>query len=668
MGNQRLTQAHALAQKSELKPVRGSSHKPQEEGLEPLQGLVSNRAVNQMLTAEGAGAHPNLRAPKPSFRGLSSEITGGIQPQGLIIQPKLVIGQPNDKYEQEADRVAEQVVQQLNAPKPVESNAAQTIQREVMPDEDEDKLQMKPMVQPQGGVGEVAATPELESSIQQMRGGGQPLPDSIREPMERSFGADFNRVRVHANTQADRLARSISSKAFTAGQDVFFREGTYTPYCQDGQELLAHELTHVMQQEDNVIRRTNGVTSTSDSGTGTAKRKSSREASKKAAQKFKSYSFTALDRFNFFYKGDSIAGTLPSTKATVSATSRFFDPSDSSASPYQNSSQPFVNQDYVDFIVDHIRQNYPNYEAQKPYNPNNDLSTVLGDPVFHVDSESGRYYVIIEPTGTEAFPDTYYVNDSSTGAPDQELKDAVNAAGGIDKFMQEIAQGKLVNGVDGTKLKALCMGNSKNEQYLAASFRFKANHEWVPSSYVTKVIERATDNGSGPQLAWIELQNTLASETKNIVFDPDRHSSDDITIDSSGKQVLQGHSGALYGKREADGKFIPLTKGQGSGSESPGTFHGDLRNAFNKNKQVDKCIAGLYNVFVDWVWDGGTVPSASHYHDEYYNKSGTIVDDLNDVADRQNTSGGYEEISDQFQAIYEKLTSNDWRSRPSARR
>jgi hypothetical protein len=251
MGNQRLTQALALAQKSELQPVRGISPKPQEDGFELLQGLVSNRAVNQMLMGEGADAqsHPNLRNLKPGFRGLSSETTGGAQPQGMVIQPKLVIGQPNDKYEQEADRVAEQVVQQLNASKTSESNAAQTIQREVMPDEDEDRLQMKPMIQLQEASGEVAVTSEFESSIQQMRGGGQPLPDSIREPMERSFGADFSGVRIHLDETSDKLSRTINAQAFTTQQDIWFRRAQYNPMSQMGQTLIAHELSHVIQQE-----------------------------------------------------------------------------------------------------------------------------------------------------------------------------------------------------------------------------------------------------------------------------------------------------------------------------------------------------------------------------------------------------------------------------------
>ncbi|MBD2564616.1 DUF4157 domain-containing protein [Nostoc linckia FACHB-391] len=125
-----------------------------------------------------------------------------------------------------------------------------TLQREALPEEEEE-LQMKPMVQPQAGM---AATPDLETSINQARGGGQSLADNIRQPMEQAFGADFSGVKVHTDGQSDQLNRSIQARAFTTGQDVFFRSGEYNPGSRGGQELLAHELTHVVQQNGGVLR------------------------------------------------------------------------------------------------------------------------------------------------------------------------------------------------------------------------------------------------------------------------------------------------------------------------------------------------------------------------------------------------------------------------------
>ncbi|MEH2178437.1 eCIS core domain-containing protein [Nostoc sp.] len=183
------------------------------------------------------------------------------------IQAKLTIGEPGDKYEQEADETARQVVQRIHQPQseklqreslPEEEEELQmkpsgSIQRESLPDEEE--LQMKPMVQRRVSDGGMAATQDLEASINQARGGGQSLAKNIREPMEQAFGADFSRVKVHTDTQSDQLNRSIQAKAFTTGQDVFFRQGAYQPGSRGGQELLAHELTHVVQQNGGVVQQ-----------------------------------------------------------------------------------------------------------------------------------------------------------------------------------------------------------------------------------------------------------------------------------------------------------------------------------------------------------------------------------------------------------------------------
>jgi hypothetical protein len=128
-----------------------------------------------------------------------------------------------------------------------------TLQREALP-EDEEELQMKPMVQRQAQAG-MAAAPDLEASINQARGGGQAIADNIREPMEQAFGADFSGVKVHTDGQSDQLNQSIQARAFTTGQDVFFRQGEYNPGSRGGQELLAHELTHVVQQNGGAVQR-----------------------------------------------------------------------------------------------------------------------------------------------------------------------------------------------------------------------------------------------------------------------------------------------------------------------------------------------------------------------------------------------------------------------------
>jgi hypothetical protein len=104
------------------------------------------------------------------------------------------------------------------------------------------------------GEGGAEASPEIEEGIQQKRGSGHPLEDGVRRQMETSMGADFGGVRVHQDAPAHDLNRALNAKAFTTGKDIFFSEGAYRPGTSGGRELLAHELTHVVQQTGDGIR------------------------------------------------------------------------------------------------------------------------------------------------------------------------------------------------------------------------------------------------------------------------------------------------------------------------------------------------------------------------------------------------------------------------------
>jgi hypothetical protein len=102
----------------------------------------------------------------------------------------------------------------------------------------------------------MAATQDMESSINRARSGGQPLEAGLQRKLGQAMGADFSEVRVHADAQADQLNRSIQAKAFTTGQNVFFRQGAYNPGSRGGQALIAHELTHVVQQKQGRVKPT----------------------------------------------------------------------------------------------------------------------------------------------------------------------------------------------------------------------------------------------------------------------------------------------------------------------------------------------------------------------------------------------------------------------------
>ena len=223
-------------------------------------------------TSEALGISQPVVQLMPAFESEindNSEVQRSLfnSPQQLSaspIQAKLTIGEPKDKYEQEADRVASQVVEQIHAPTSAQSTQGRSVQRQ---EEKPEELQAKPEItilqrqqekpeelqamstlQRQEAIAGGEASTDLTSAINSARGGGQPLEADLQQSMGQAMGADFSGVRVHTDAQSDQLNRSIQAKAFTTGQDVFFRQGEYNPGSRGGQELIAHELTHVVQQ------------------------------------------------------------------------------------------------------------------------------------------------------------------------------------------------------------------------------------------------------------------------------------------------------------------------------------------------------------------------------------------------------------------------------------
>jgi hypothetical protein len=89
---------------------------------------------------------------------------------------------------------------------------------------------------------------ETTGRISRARGGGQALDQGLQEGMGQTLGQNLSGVRVHTSPEANELSEQLHAKAFTTGQDIFFRDGAYDPASTDGQKLIAHELTHVVQQ------------------------------------------------------------------------------------------------------------------------------------------------------------------------------------------------------------------------------------------------------------------------------------------------------------------------------------------------------------------------------------------------------------------------------------
>ncbi|AOX00895.1 hypothetical protein BJP34_16875 [Moorena producens PAL-8-15-08-1] len=237
-------------EKSTYQYVRKSNESSQKDA----DNWILQRSAVRQLPAKTLT--PQTQSPAGDRSGLKLDLTQipVSNYSAMPVQAKLEIRPAGDKYELEADRVAKQVVQQLHQSQSGKLQQRQTLQGEGN-QEVEEELQRKPRLQLKGDREGMSATPELESSIARSRGSGQPLSEGIREPMEKAFGGvDFSGVKVHTDGQSDQLNHSMQAKAFTTGQDIFFRQGAYDPGSQGGQELLAHELTHVVQQNGGVVQ------------------------------------------------------------------------------------------------------------------------------------------------------------------------------------------------------------------------------------------------------------------------------------------------------------------------------------------------------------------------------------------------------------------------------
>lgn len=185
----------------------------------------------------------------------------------LGIQAKLLINEPGDRFEAEADHSAEQVVNKEQAPKPYVPSLAPVQLKEN--DEEQQLVQEKPIV---AGITPVVMRLEdsessgemlhdntsIDNQLRSSKGSGTKLSKGVKSEMEDGFGADFNDVKIHTDERAVSMNRQIGAQAFTNGNDIYFNEGKFNPTNSQGKFLLAHELTHTIQQNggESTVQRT----------------------------------------------------------------------------------------------------------------------------------------------------------------------------------------------------------------------------------------------------------------------------------------------------------------------------------------------------------------------------------------------------------------------------
>ena len=120
-----------------------------------------------------------------------------------------------------------------------------------MQEEEEEPVQAKTNGRPS------QASPKLSQQVKNSSGHGRPLPKTTRAEMENAFGVVFNGVNIHTDGKSVDMNQQIGAQAFTHGQDIYFNTGKFRPESTEGKRLLAHELTHVVQQKGAALKRKN---------------------------------------------------------------------------------------------------------------------------------------------------------------------------------------------------------------------------------------------------------------------------------------------------------------------------------------------------------------------------------------------------------------------------
>ncbi len=177
---------------------------------------------------------------------------GNMAVQGLYVQTKLAVSQPDDPYEREADQVARQVMR-MPADRGM-PNISQGISRVPAGAQQQchhcSHAANKPtLIQAKKHHAGNPPPAVTSTGINAVTRGGRPLGEQSRAFFEPRFGRGFNDVRIHADSNANQAAKNLSARAFTAGNHIVFARGQYRPDDAGGRQLLAHELTHVVQQQ-----------------------------------------------------------------------------------------------------------------------------------------------------------------------------------------------------------------------------------------------------------------------------------------------------------------------------------------------------------------------------------------------------------------------------------
>lgn len=208
--------------------------KGKNSNLKRSQQYIASLNSEQIARMVQDSQQPYLKGPDPTGQAI---YRNALQHKPLSIQAKLEVSQPGDASEVQADKVADAV-----------SRGDVNMSRMTM-EQTGSEINMK------GEGGSLTTTPEFDQQLEGTKGSGSKMESSVQRELETHTGTDLSGVKVHTGSAADAMSESINAKAFTHGQDIYFKGDNYNPGTPEGKGLLAHEVAHTVQQGNGVSRK-----------------------------------------------------------------------------------------------------------------------------------------------------------------------------------------------------------------------------------------------------------------------------------------------------------------------------------------------------------------------------------------------------------------------------
>lgn len=228
--------------------------------------VEADSVADKVVSKKQNSTSESFFSPSPAVQKKSNEPKkdeNAVQKKSLVENITPVVQLKTEKEETVQNKTeVSKVTEKAPTPKPLiqQKKAEEEIQtkgeEEIQAKEEDNELQMSP-----AAASGSSDSPNIESTLNSSKGGGSPLSGKIKTEMESGIGADFSNVRIHNDSTAVQMNQQLGAQAFATGNNIYFNEGKYNPNSQEGKHLLAHELTHTVQQGATIRKKPQEISS-----------------------------------------------------------------------------------------------------------------------------------------------------------------------------------------------------------------------------------------------------------------------------------------------------------------------------------------------------------------------------------------------------------------------